>query len=355
MRKKSVLVIDDSAFMRKLISEMINSSQHFYVCGTAVNGEIGLQKMERLNPDVVTLDLLMPVKDGLDTLKIIMKDFPRPVIMVSAYTKAGARSTIRALELGAFDFIAKPSGEISPDISLIREELLEKLRSAIRADLGNLKATSHPDSEKIDTQKLSQPAKSHRVISIAASTGGPQALLWLLPSLPSDIPATLLIVQHMPRDFTNQFAQRLDKICKIKVKEAEEGDLLRNGWAFIAPGDYHLTLDRKMASAKQKIIKLNQDPPVYGVRPSADVLFYSVAACCGSDAMGIVLTGMGKDGAKGLRMIRDAGGLAVIQSPESAVINGMPKAAISTAGADNIVPLDEMGNFIIQQLKKYNN
>jgi two-component system chemotaxis response regulator CheB len=350
--KKSVLVVDDSAFMRKLISDMINSSDDFYVCGTASNGAIGLQKIPLLNPDVITLDIHMPVKDGLDALKVIMKDFPRPVIMLSAYTKAGAQTTIMALELGAFDFIAKPSGEISLDITIIKEELLEKLRSAIKADLANLMRSEHPDAKSAAPRREKKERKSHRVISIAASTGGPQSLIWLLPGLPEDIPASFLVVQHMPKGFTSQFAQRLDKVCKINVKEAENGDILGDGWVFIAPGDYHVTLERMEHNGEERIIRLNQDPPVWGVRPSADVLFSSVADCCGKNAMGIILTGMGRDGALGIKKIKDAGGITLVQTPETALIGGMPKAAINTGAVDHVIPFEDIGDFILKKLKE---
>lgn len=355
MGRKSVLVVDDSAFMRKLISDMINSSNDFYVCGTAANGAIGLQKIPLVNPDIITLDLHMPIKNGLDTLKVIMKDFPRPVIMLSAYTKAGAQSTIRALELGAFDFITKPSGEISPDISLIKTELLEKLRSAIKADLNNLKAISRQTIQTAAVQRQPRLRKSQQVITIAASTGGPQALIWLLPSLPPDIPASFLIVQHMPKGFTNQFAKRLDNVCKIKVKEAEQGDLIKDGLVFIAPGDYHATVVCEKTNEQEKAIRLNQDAPIWGVRPSADILFSSVAACYGSNAIGIVLTGMGKDGAQGLKQIKEAGGKTVVQSPETALITGMPKAAIKTGFVDHILPFDKIGGFILRQLRRQSN
>ena len=351
MNKKSVLVVDDSAFMRKLISDMINSSSDFYVCGTAANGSIGLQKIPLLNPDVITLDIHMPVKDGLDTLKAIMQDFPRPVIMLSAYTKAGAQTTITALELGAFDFIAKPSGEISLDITIIKGELLEKLRSAIKADLTNLIRSEHPAAKRTVARREKKERESHRVISIAASTGGPQSLIWLLPGLPEDIPASFLVVQHMPKGFTSQFAQRLDKVCKINVKEAEEGDLLGDGWVFIAPGDFHVILECRKHNGDEKVIRLNQDPPVWGVRPSADVLFSSIADCCGKDAMGIILTGMGRDGALGIKKIKKAGGTTLVQTPESALIGGMPKAAINTGAVDHVIPFEEIGGFILRELK----
>jgi two-component system chemotaxis response regulator CheB len=351
VNRKSVLVVDDSAFMRKLISDMINSSSDFYVCGTAANGSIGLQKIPLLNPDVITLDIHMPVKDGLDTLKAIMQNFPRPVIMLSAYTKAGAQTTITALELGAFDFIAKPSGEISLDINIIKGELLEKLRSAIKADLTNLIRSEHPTAKSTVVRREKKERISHRVISIAASTGGPQSLIWLLPGLPVDIPASFLVVQHMPKGFTSQFAQRLDKVCKINVKEAEEGDLLGDGWVFIAPGDFHVTLECTKHNGEEKVIRLNQDPPVWGVRPSADVLFSSIADCCGKNAMGIILTGMGRDGAMGIKKIKKAGGTTLVQTPESALIGGMPKAAISTGAVDHVIPFEEIGDFILRKLK----
>jgi two-component system chemotaxis response regulator CheB len=330
-----VLVVDDSAFMRKLVTELIEGSGEFRVIGTARHGIDALQKVQSLLPDIVTLDIEMPELDGLGALERIMRESPRPVVMLTAATGAGDELALRALECGAVEFVRKPSGPISLDLVTIRDELLVALRAAAQVNLAGMR-----DSALTSTQEHASPhaagASARFVIAIAASTGGPRALAELVPALPAQLDATVLVVQHMPPGFTKTLAERLDSLSALTVSEASHGEIVHPGHVYIAPGGQHMRLQ---TVGRTRVIMLDDTPPVWGVRPSADPLFRSVAECAGASAFGVVLTGMGRDGAAGLRAIRDAGGSGIAQDRESSIIFGMPQAAAAAGGAGMVLPL----------------
>jgi two-component system, chemotaxis family, protein-glutamate methylesterase/glutaminase len=345
--KPSVLVVDDSALMRRVISDLLTESNEFTVAGTARNGREAIARVHELDPDLVTLDIEMPELDGLQALGYIMSESPRPVVMLSAAeTMDGRDATLRALELGAVDFVRKPSGPISLDLALVGERLLGALRAAREANLGGLK-TMAPERRVVAPGPAERSAQTPvRAVAIAASTGGPRALTQVVPALPGSLDAAVLVVQHMPAGFTRSLAQRLDLLSPLTVREAESGEVVRAGHVYLAPGGRHMRVTRGL----EPTILLDDEPPVWGVRPAADPLFRSVAAAFGERAVGVVLTGMGRDGADGLRALRDAGGRGIVQDRESCIIYGMPKAALQTAGADRIVPLDRVATAIVELL-----
>lgn len=334
-RVPSVLVVDDSAFMRKLVSELIDGSGEFRVIGTARHGLDALQKVQSLQPDIVTLDIEMPELDGLGALERIMRDSPRPVVMLTAASGDGDEMALRALEGGAVEFVRKPSGPISLDLVVIRDELLAALRAAAQVNLAGVRGTALSSSASA-AQRQPGGVGSRCLIAIAASTGGPRALAELVPALPATLDAPVLIVQHMPPGFTQTLAERLDALSALEVREAVQGDTLAPGHVYLAPGGMHM---RVQNVGRSRIIVLDDSPPVWGVRPSADPLFRSVAEAAGDAAVGVVLTGMGRDGAAGLRAIRDAGGTGIAQDRDSSIIFGMPQAAAAAGGATHILSL----------------
>ncbi len=345
---RRVLVVDDSAFMRRMISDVVGSSGEFVVIGTARDGEDALRKVHALNPDIVTLDIQMPGLDGLDALGYIMSELPRPVVMLSAGgADGGAEATLRALELGAVDFVRKPSGPISLDLGRVREDLLDALRAASCTNLRGVKVlarTSRLAAAHAATPVLQLPQNSVRhVVCIASSTGGPAALTQVIPNLPRDLDAAVLIVQHMPKGFTASLAQRLHSLGPLAVTEAAHGDTLQNGRVYIAPGGLHMRVQPWGDGFR---LVMSDDPTEWGVRPAADPLFNTVAQVFGASAVGVVLTGMGRDGAEGLRLLRAAGAVGIVQDSESAIIAGMPVAALQHAGADYVVPLKAVSNTI---------
>ncbi len=335
----SVLVVDDSAFMRKLISEMVASSGEFRVIATARNGLDAVEKVHKLAPDLVTLDIEMPQLDGIGALGYIMSEAPRPVVMLSGAATGDANDlAIRALELGAVEFVRKPSGPISMDLDSVRDQLLTALRAARGVNLGGVEVLARPRTPP------SLPAIEHtggatRVVAIAASTGGPRALAELIPSLPRPLGAAVLVVQHMPSGFTRSLAERLDAQSALAVQEAVDGDVVQHDRVYIAPGGFHM---RIVVMDGLPVVALDDSPSIWGVRPSADPLFESVAAIFGERAVGVVLTGMGRDGAAGLRAIHDAGGVGIAQDAATSTIHGMPRAAVAAGGVDRVVPLGEM-------------
>ncbi|CAN5230247.1 chemotaxis response regulator protein-glutamate methylesterase [soil metagenome] len=333
---RSVLVVDDSALMRRVISDVIEADEHFRVVATARDGEDALRKLHALDPDLVTLDFEMPGMDGLAVLGYIMSEVPRPVVMLSAYTQRGGELTLRALDLGAVDFVAKPSGTISPDLERVGDRLRDALRAAAAANLANLPMRM-PFAGAGDgrTRVPAAPAAPARVaIGIATSTGGPRALTELIPRLPCPLGATVLVVQHMPPAFTRTLAERLDGISPLPVREATRDEPLLPDRVYIAPGGYHLRVGAPDGVPR---VLLDREPPLWGVRPAADHLFRSLAACYGSRGIGAVLTGMGRDGADGLSAIAAAGGTAFAQDRATSVIYGMPQAAARHAAA--VLPL----------------
>ncbi len=341
-----VLVVDDSALMRKLIPAILARDPSIEVIGTAMDGAFALKKIEELRPDVVTLDLEMPRMDGIETLRLIMRRAPLPVILFSTHSKEGAYSTLKALALGAVDFIAKPTDAAVGHLETIADQLIEKIKVAKRVvgrKLPPAVVALDPISQKKGSHSTLPP---NRIIAIGISTGGPNALQFVLSQIPADFPASILIVQHMPEGFTEMFARRLDECCALEVQEAKSGDLLLAGRALICPGNRHMMV-RRMPRGDMAV--LSDGLPVNGHRPSADVLFHSVAQEFGPTVVGVIMTGMGEDGAEGLGAIKAAGGMTAAQSEDTCVVSGMPRAAILKGYANKIVPLDSMGAFLVSQ------
>jgi len=340
-----VLVVDDSALMRKLIPQILATDPSIQVVGTAMDGNFGLKKIEELRPQVVTLDLEMPGMSGLDMLKEIMRTHRVPVIVVSSHSTQGASVTLKALSMGAFDFVAKPA-DVSARMPEIAHELIAKIRAAAQSRGINF---APPPGLAPSSLRKTVPAANQRptrVVAIGISTGGPQALQYVLPQLPQDFPGTILIVQHMPEGFTEMFSRRLDEICTIRVKEAQSGDLLLPGRALVCPGSRHMKAKRLPLG---DVVVLSDDPRVNGHRPSVDVLFRSVAEEFGNKSVAILMTGMGEDGAEGMGQVKAAGGMTIAQSEHSCVVFGMPKAAIERGYAVRIVDLEAMSNTLLAQ------
>jgi two-component system chemotaxis response regulator CheB len=341
-----VLVVDDSALMRKLIPMILARDPAIEVVGTAMDGAFALKKIEELHPDVVTLDLEMPRMDGIETLRLIMRSAPLPVIVFSTHSKEGGYSTFKALALGAIDFVAKPADAAAGNLETIAVQLIEKIKVAKRA--GGPKVLSKTEIEGPPFPKKNSRATfpPSRIIAIGISTGGPNALQYMLGQIPADFPATILVVQHMPEGFTEMFARRLDECCALDVAEAKSGDLLIAGRVLICPGNRHMMV-RRMPRGDMAV--LSDGPPVNGHRPSADVLFHSVAQEFGLTSVGLIMTGMGEDGAEGLGAIKASGGLTIAQSEETCVVAGMPRAAILKGFAAKILPLNGLGSFLNSQ------
>jgi two-component system, chemotaxis family, protein-glutamate methylesterase/glutaminase len=338
-----VLVIDDSALMRKLIPKILEGDDSIEVVGTAMDGHFGLKKIEELAPQVITLDLEMPGLNGIDTLKEIMRRSRLPVIVVSSHSTAGASITLKALGLGAFDFVAKPQ-DVSARMPEIAAELISKIRAAARSR--GVQVHFLPEVARKEKPRREAPAPPTRIVAIGVSTGGPNALQYLFSQLPAQFPGSILVVQHMPDGFTAMFAKRLDESCAIRVKEAQSGDLLLAGRVLICPGSRHLKVKRLPLG---NVAVLAEECPVHGHRPSVDVLFHSVAEEFGPQSIAVLMTGMGEDGASGMGAIRAAGGMTIAQSEESCVVFGMPKAAIDRGYATRIVHLEDLPNTLQAQ------
>lgn len=347
-KKIRVLVVDDSALMRKLIPDILQKDPDIEVVATAVDGFFALKKAGDLRPDVITLDIDMPRMDGLTALKHIVAEYKTPVIIVSSLTEAGAELTLKALELGAMDFITKPHDAISERIGDIADELIRKVKVIAKVSPARLLPAPSYHAPAREIQKKSSRA-AHHIIAIGISTGGPNALTYLLPKIPADIPAGILIVQHMPPGFTGIFANRLDKICQIEVKEAQDGDMALAGRAIIAPGGRHIKVRKTNLGS---VVTVIDSEPINGLKPSVDVLFHSVAIEYGVDALGVVMTGMGEDGVEGLGQIKAAGGTTFAQDEQSCVVYGMPKAAIERGYVDKVVSLENMVSAITDAVSK---
>ncbi len=339
--ERSVLVVDDSAFMRKLIGDIVNAQSGFHVAGYARDGVDALAKIEALNPDIVTLDLEMPHLDGMRTLERIMSDTPRPVIVLSAGGEQFGDATLRALELGAIDFVRKPAGPISLELGPATAQLVTALVAASRTgrpialpiiDHAVIRARFDGDVPR---------GRAQSVVVIASSTGGPRALAEIIPALPGDLAAAVVIAQHLPREFTRALAERLDKTSAMHVRLARPKDCLEAGRVYVACGGADTLIVGARGSAT-----FSSAESVPGAAPCADVLFSSAARVFGSHAVGVVLTGMGRDGSEGLRAIRRAGGRAIVQDQASSVIYGMPRAALTHAGADRVVALSDIADAI---------
>ena len=346
MSKIRVLVVDDSALIRQLLTAILSSDKEIEVIGAAADPYIARDKIKALNPDVLTLDVEMPRMDGLTFLEKLMAARPMPVVMVSSLTEAGCQTTLRALELGAVDFFTKPKIDMSEGMEEHSQELILKIKAAAQAKLiqrapVDRKATPVPILKSTAMLKTTDT-----IIAIGSSTGGTEALRAFLSVLPPNTPP-ILITQHMPERFTKTFADRLNTLCRITVKEAEQGDGVLVGHALIAPGNYHLTLVRNGARYEAA---LSQDPPVNRHRPAVDVLFRSVAQYAGKNAIGVILTGMGKDGSAGMLEMKQAGAYNYAQDEASCVVFGMPKEAIETGAVDEVWPLDRMAHKVLSRL-----
>ncbi|APX93002.1 chemotaxis response regulator protein-glutamate methylesterase [Halomonas sp. 1513] len=332
--KIKVLCVDDSALIRDLLSEIINEHDDMEVVAVAPDPLAARDLIKQHNPDVLTLDVEMPRMDGLDFLERLMRLRPMPVLMVSSLTQAGSEVTLRALELGAVDFVAKPALGIRSGMLEYAELIADKIRAAARSRPRQARRSDAPAPKALKAPLIT----SEKLLIIGASTGGTEAIRQVLEPLPANSPA-ILITQHMPGGFTRSFAERLDKLCRITVKEAQDGERVLPGHAYIAPGDQHLELVR---SGANYVARLNDGPPVNRHRPSVDVLFDSAAKHAGRNAIGVLLTGMGKDGARGLLTMRQAGAVTLAQDEASCVVFGMPREAIALGGASEVVSLDEI-------------
>lgn len=342
--KIRVLVVEDSFLMRKIITDIINSDSKLEVVAEARDGKEALDKIYSLKPDVITLDINLPVVDGIQVLTEVMKKQPTRIIMLSAYSRTGTSATISALELGAVDFIAKPSGEISLDLPKLKDEIIAKIKLASRIEIN--KVSVNPISTVSRPESKSQNIR--KVVVIGASTGGPRALLQVMKDIPAGLPATFLVVQHMPEGFTLSFAERISWQSEVKVKEAEEGDIITADKAFIAPTGTHMVLERYEEQVK---IRLSSDPLVNFVRPSVDVTMISAVEVFGKDVIGVVLTGMGKDGLAGSRKIKENGGFIIIQNEETSVVWGMPKMVYRAGLADKVLPISDISGAIVESIK----
>ena len=352
--KIKVLIVDDSALIRALLKEIINQADDMEVVGVASDPIIAREKIRALQPDVITLDIEMPNMDGLEFLEKLMRLHPLPVIMVSTHTSQGSAATLRALELGAVDFIAKPKVDIQNKLETYASLITEKIRIAAEANVRPMHGTGASTSKPAAPKKLSVLEKTMRkkaspvekLIVIGASTGGTEAIKELLIRMPIDCPP-ILVVQHMPEGFTKSYAARLDSLSEIAVNEAVHGEPIMVGHAYLAPGGSHFSIIR---SGKQYVCRISDDEPVNYHRPSVDVLFNSVAAVVKDNAIGVILTGMGKDGAAGLKLLHDQGCKTYAQNKASCVVFGMPKEAIERGAADEILPLEDIAEHILQTL-----
>jgi two-component system chemotaxis response regulator CheB len=353
-RKIRVLVVDDSALVRKILAEILGATRDIEVVGSASDPYAAREKIKQLNPDVLTLDVEMPRMDGLTFLGNLMRLRPMPVVMVSSLTEQGADTTLRALELGAFDFVAKPKIDVAGTLQSFSEEILAKVRAAAGSRIV-ARAVARPATIAAPPPKLSADAvlpqasggrmlrTTDRLVAIGASTGGTEAIREVLEMLPADAPA-IVISQHIPAAFSGPFARRCDGVCRMSVCEAEDGQLILPGHAYIAPGDRHLLIERDGARWR---CRLNQGPPVNRHRPSVDVMFRAVAQNVGHNALGILLTGMGDDGARGLLEMRGAGAPTIAQDEATSVVWGMPGAAVKLGATDQVVPLGRVAPLIM--------
>jgi len=341
-----VLVVDDSALMRKLIPAILERDPSIEVVGTAMDGAFALKKIDELHPDVITLDLEMPRMDGMETLRLIMRRAPVPVIVFSTHSKEGAYATFKALALGAIDFVAKPKNAAAGHLDAIAVQLIEKIKVAKRVSGSTIRQSVPVETQPVAKKVVRATLPPNRIVAIGISTGGPNALQYVLSQIPADFAASTLIVQHMPEGFTEMFAKRLDECCALDVHEARSGDLLVAGRVLICPGNRHMMV-RRMPRGDMAV--LSDGPPVNGHRPSANVLFHSVAQEFGLTAVGVIMTGMGDDGAEGLGAIKAAGGMTVAQSEDTCVVSGMPRAAIAKGYANKIVSLDALSSFLVSQ------
>lgn len=346
MRKVRVLVVDDSALMRQLLSQLLRSDPEIEVVGTATDPSAARAKIQALAPDVLTLDVEMPKEDGISFLGHLMQTQPMPVVMVSSLTQRGCETTLRALELGAVDFVTKPKLDMERGTLQLGAELIEKVKAAARSRVRRRAVRPPAAFERAPSPPSAMTLRTtQKVIAIGASTGGTEAIRAVLTALPPNAPP-IVIVQHMPPVFTSHFARRLDGLCRVRVKEASDGDVLLDGHVLIAPGgEAHLEVVRSGANYSVRLVKA---PPVGHHRPSVDVMFHSCARAVGPNAVGAILTGMGADGARGLLAMRRAGAKTLAEDESTCVVFGMPREAIACGAAEHVVPLDRMAGTLLR-------
>ncbi len=350
-----VVVVDDSAFMRKAIMAMLEKDPEIRVVAVGRDGAEGLELIRRHDPDVVTLDIEMPKMDGLTALRHIMMEMPRPVLMVSSLTVEGAEATLKAMELGAVDFIPKALSKVSLDIVRIEDDLRAKVKTIAKRRISHMRYRPAPRPAAAGTAGAPRaPVRPsgpqvRDVVAIGVSTGGPPAVQKVLSRLPANFPAAVVIAQHMPAAFTGPFAKRLDSVCRIHVKEAEHGERMQQGVVYIAPGGRHLRIEQKISRVD---ISVTEEPREALYKPSANVMIDSVAQAVGRRGLGVILTGMGSDGMEGVRSLKQKGGRALAQSDSTCVVYGMPKAIVDSGLADSVIDIDDMGDAIIQNLYK---
>ena len=351
--KIKALIVDDSAFMRKSISLMLGSDPDIEIIGTAKDGLEGYEMAQKLKPDVITLDIEMPRMDGLTALEKIMKDCPTSVIMVSSLTTEGAESTIKALELGAVDFIPKEMSFVSVNIVKIKEDLIRKVKALVRQRflrkrLSSIKkpgaASDATEIKQKRAAKNNLPKIGYKAIALGISTGGPLSLQKVIPQINQSLKIPMFIVQHMPPKFTKSLADRLNNLSGVTVKEAEDGETVKGGTVYIAPGGFHMTLTK--AGKGEQTIKINEEPSSTLHRPSVDIMMNSVVETYGKSTMGVIMTGMGRDGLEGVKKLKGLGGYALAQDEESCVVYGMPRAIVDADLADVISPLEKIANVI---------
>jgi two-component system chemotaxis response regulator CheB len=343
-KKIRVLVVDDSAVVRRMISEALSQDPELEVVGTACDPYVARDMILELEPDVLTLDIEMPRMDGLTFLKILQEHRPMPVVIVSSLTQAGSKIALRALELGAVDVVAKPSS--AWNIGSLREQLAHRIKGAARARLSLLKPPTPVNNATESSAGIQFSPR--QLIVIGASTGGTEAVKSVLTRLPAELPG-ICIVQHIPPVFSKTFAERLNECCALEVREAAHGDEVRPGTVLIAPGDYHMVVEWDVNAYR---IRLRQDPPIHFTRPAVDMLFNSAAHCAGRNAVGVLLTGMGRDGAQGMQQLKSAGAVNLAQNEATCVVYGMPRAAVELGVVDRVLPLDHMPHAILHALRE---
>lgn len=342
-----VLVVDDSSFMRKSLSTMLTSDPRIAVAGMARNGEEAIQQVRTLNPDVVTMDVEMPGMNGIEAVRRIMAEHPVPIVMVSSLTTEGAGDTFQALEFGAVDYIPKQLDGVATNIVEIERELIDKIvaasqatgKLAIRRSSGPMAPIVKPAGGALSAHSVSV-TRGNRIVAIGCSTGGPQALMEVLPNLPADFPAAIVIVQHMPKTFTKPFAERMNQICPLEVKEAVDGEEVRAGLVLIAPGGLQFRVKKKTITTN--IVSLSPNYEKHLHAPAADIMLQSVAALYGERGIGIILTGMGHDGLEGMKAIKASKGRTIVQDEKSCIVYGMPKAVVEAGCADKVVALPQI-------------